>query len=140
MRRLAGVVLVLFAVAGSVGAAELPPGKWWRRPEIIQSLALTTDQQTKLDRIFRTNANELIDLRGAVEKEAVALRSELDQPQLNRTNIQRVAAQLNEARGKLFAHELMLLVDMRAVLSDEQWTRMRDRLNSEVKRPNRRER
>ena len=31
------------------GAADLPPGKWWRRPEIVQKLELTEDQQNRLD-------------------------------------------------------------------------------------------
>jgi hypothetical protein len=138
MRRLLAATLFLAGLTGSLAAAELPPGKWWRKPEIIQSLALNPEQQMKLDRIFRTHAADLIDMRAAVEKNALALRNELDQAQLNRTAIQHVAAELNEARARLFQHELMLLVDMRSVLSDEQWTRMRDRLNSEVRRPGRR--
>ncbi|HET7433148.1 MAG TPA: hypothetical protein VFN10_00400, partial [Thermoanaerobaculia bacterium] len=59
------------------------------------------------------------------EKSNVALRAELDQPQLNRDAIRRIAVHLNEARGHLFERELMMLVDMRAVLTAAQWERMR---------------
>jgi hypothetical protein len=122
------LAIVLAAFAASA-FAQLPPGKWWRRPDIVTQLELTADQQEKLDTIFRASAADLIDLRGAVEKENIAMRGELDQPQLNRANIQRIAARLNEARGHLFQRELAMLVDMRGVLSDQQWNRMRAELD-----------
>lgn len=109
--------------------AQLPPGKWWRRPQIVANLALTAEQQSKLDEIFRGAANELIDLKGDTEKQSIALRGELDQPQLNRASIQRTAAKLNEARGRLFSRELTMLTDMRGVLTDQQWDRMRAQLD-----------
>jgi hypothetical protein len=121
------IAIVIAAFAASA-FAQLPPGKWWRRPEIVNRLELSADQQDRLDGIFRASASDLIDLRGAVEKENIALRGELDQPQLNRTNIQHIAGRLNEARGRLFQRELAMLVDMRAVLSDPQWNRMRTEL------------
>ena len=128
-RRLAFSIL-LFAT--SVIAADLPPGRWWRQPAIVQMLTLTDDQQSRLEAIFRGNANDLIDLKAEVEKSNIALRGELDRPQLDRAAIRRVAVRLNDARAHLFERELMMLVDMRSVLNDTQWNRLRselDRLN-----------
>jgi hypothetical protein len=130
VKRFLPVLFVAFTFAGAAFAADLPPGKWWRRPEIVQALGLSDDQQTRLDAIFRSSAADLIDLRGAVEKQNIVLRGELDQPQLNRADIQRAAAKLTEARGRLFERELMMLVDMRAVLTEPQWNRMRSELES----------
>jgi hypothetical protein len=130
LKRLLAIAFVVLTLAGAAFAADLPPGKWWRRPEIVQTLGLSDDQQTKLDAIFRNSAADLIDLRGAVEKQNIVLRGELDQPQLNRADIQRAAAKLSEARARLFERELMMLVDMRAVLSEPQWNRMRSELES----------
>lgn len=134
---------VLFAVAAVAlmagsAFAQLPPGKWWRRAEIVETLGLTEEQQTKLDGIFRASANDLIDMKAEVEKLTIALRGELDQPQLNRANIQKVAARLNDARGKLFERELTMLADMRGVLTDPQWNRMRndlDRMRANADQP-----
>lgn len=103
----------------------MPPGKWWRRPELIQQLQLTADQQERLDEVFRAAANELIDRKADVDKLHVAIRGELDRPQLRKGELQRLAGQLSAARGRLFERELMMLVDMRAVLTDQQWTRIR---------------
>ena len=104
---------------------QMPPGKWWRREEVARQLELTRDQQDKLDEVFRGAANGLIDARADVEKLQIALRGELDRVQLRRQELQRVAGQLTLARGKLFERELMMLADMRGILNDEQWNRLR---------------
>jgi dsDNA-specific endonuclease/ATPase MutS2 len=129
-RRWILAALTCLTIATVVMAADLPPGKWWRQPALVQRLGLSDDQQSRLEGIFRTSASDLIDLRGSVEKQSIALRGELDQPQLNRQNIQRIASKLSEARAHLFERELMMLVDMRAVLTDAQWNRMRSELDA----------
>ncbi|HYC88063.1 MAG TPA: periplasmic heavy metal sensor [Thermoanaerobaculia bacterium] len=123
-RRLVFAVALL-ACAALAQAQQLPPGKWWRRPELIQQLQLTADQQERLDEVFRGAANELIDTKADIDKLHVAIRGELDRPQLRRGELQRLAGQLSAARGRLFERELMMLVDMRSVLTDQQWTRIR---------------
>src|SRR5712691_3798238 len=102
IRRL--IPLVAFFVAASA-FAQLPPGKWWRRPEIVQTLNLTDEQQDRLETIFRSSATDLIDFKAEVDKAAIALRGELDRPQLDRAAIHRVAMHLSDARGRLFDRE-----------------------------------
>ena len=123
------VAAALLLAAAFANAQQLPPGKWWQRPEIVQRLELTNDQQEKLDEIFRTAANGLIDAKGEVEKLQISLRGELDRPQMRRAEVQRIAKQLSDARGRLFERELMMLVDMRGVLDDEQWRKVRNVLD-----------
>lgn len=104
-------------------------------------LALSDDQQSRLEAIFRGAANDLIDLKGEVEKSNIALRGELDRPQLDRAAIRRIAVRLNDARSRLFERELMMLVDMRTVLNDTQWNRLRselDRNRGQQQRPKQR--
>jgi hypothetical protein len=128
-RRALLLAAVLLSVLPLQADSALPPAKWWRRPQLVERLAITEDQQDKLDSIFRNHASDLIDLRAEIEKRTVELRGNLDQRQLNRQDIQRIAGRLNEARGKLFDRELMMLVDMRSVLTDSQWSRMRNMLD-----------
>ena len=127
MRRLFVIALILVATTAS--AQQLPPGRWWRAPRIVETLGLTEEQQTRLEAIFRGAANDLIDRKAEVEKQNVALRGELDQRQLNRQAIQQIAGRLSEARGRLFDRELMMLVDMRGVLNEQQWQKLRDELD-----------
>jgi Skp family chaperone for outer membrane proteins len=118
---------LLFMTTAS--AQQLPPGRWWRMPRIVDTLGLSQDQQNRLEAIFRTAASELIDRKADVEKQSIALRGELDQPQLDRQAIRSAGTKLNDARSRLFERELMMLVDMRGVLSDAQWSRLRSELD-----------
>jgi Spy/CpxP family protein refolding chaperone len=129
VKRFLLIAFVISIAASAFGQATLPPGKWWRRPEIVQQLNLAEEQQNKLEAVFRTASSDLIDLRGEVEKQNIALRGDLDQSQLDRAAIRRDAQKLSEARGRLFDRELTMLVDMRAVLNDAQWNRMRNELS-----------
>ena len=128
MKRIALAVVIFVLASSAFAQPNLPPGKWWRRPEIVQILNLSEDQQNKLEAIFRAASSDLIDLRGEVEKQNINLRGELDSQQLDRTAIRKDAQKLSEARGRLFDRELMMLIDMRAVLNDSQWNRMRSGL------------
>jgi hypothetical protein len=131
--------MALLTLAPMAGAQQLPPGKWWRRPELVRNLGLSTEQQTKLDEVFRSKADALIDTKGEVEKLQISLRGELERSQLRRAEIQKIAARLNEARGRLFESELMMLVDMRAILTEQQWEKVRGQLDrmQEQRRENR---
>lgn len=124
--RFAALLIAATCVLSAVAEAQqMPPGKWWRRDEVARQLELTRDQQDKLDEVFRNAANGLIDARADVEKLQIALRGELDRDQLRRAELQRLAGQLTQARGKLFERELMMLADMRVILNEEQWNRLR---------------
>ena len=128
MRRIAFAAAVLL-IAGSALAQPIPTGKWWRRPEIVQALNLSDEQQDRLETIFRASASDLIDLKAEIDKADIALHGELDRPQLDRAAIHRIATRLMEARGRMFDRELMMLVEMRGVLTDPQWNRMRSELD-----------
>lgn len=121
------ILCVLFAglAATQAAAQNMPPGKWWRQERVIERLGLTEEQQVRLDTIFRDSANDLIDLKADMEKRSLALRRELDGSELKRENVKSAAQALSQARARLFDREMMMLVDMRQVLSTDQWSRFR---------------
>ena len=140
-RKIALAALLMLVASAGLAQVNLPPGKWWRRPDMIQMLNLSDEQQDRLENVFRNSANDLIDLRGEVEKQSIALRAALDRPQLDREQVRAIAQRLNEARGRQFQRELRMLVDMRGVLNELQWNRLRNALDrlAERKQEERRE-
>jgi len=128
-RRLALAAALMLMASAALAQINLPPGKWWRRAEVITFLNLSPEQQDRLENVFSNSANDLIDLRGEVEKQSIALRAALDRPALDREQVRAIAQRLNEARGRQFQRQLMMLVDMRGVLTDMQWNRMRAQLD-----------
>jgi Spy/CpxP family protein refolding chaperone len=123
-------MVILAAIAAGAMTAQaqhdMPQGRWWKRPAIAARLELTREQQQKLDDVFQTAANELIDAKADVRKIQVALRAELERPTVRRDEVRRIGAQLSSARAKLFDRELMMLVDMRGVLDEHQWTQLQE--------------
>lgn len=128
-RFLAVAALLALASIAQAQPMGMPPGKWWQRPEIVQQLQLTQDQQQRLDAVFRNTADDLIDTKASIEKLQLAVRGELDRPQIRRPELQKIVTQLNAARGRMFELELMMLVDMRAVLNETQWVKVRQHLD-----------
>lgn len=123
------IATLALLVAGAAFAQQMPPGRWWQRPDVVERLQLTQEQQSRLDAVWTGAASDLIDAKAEMDKAEVALRAELDQASLNRANVQKVVARLNEARSRRFAREMMMLVDMRGILTEQQWTRMRTELD-----------
>jgi hypothetical protein len=129
MQRRIALAFAFLLIAVGLFAQPIPSGKWWRRPELVEVLNLSDEQQDRLEAIFRASAPDLIDLKAEVDKADIALRGELDRPALDKAAIHRVAMRLMEARGRMFDRELMMLVEMRAVLTEQQWNRLRTTLD-----------
>jgi Spy/CpxP family protein refolding chaperone len=125
MKRAIAILLFAAMPAAAQFAPGLPPGKWWRRPEVAQRLELTAEQQQRFDAISQSAALELIDLKSNLEKRTLELRNQLDREQPDRTAARAAAAKVSEARAKIFEREVELLLEMRASLSAEQWTKLR---------------
>jgi Spy/CpxP family protein refolding chaperone len=123
---LATIIVVGIAAPLLAAPADgVPAGKWWQQPEVVRTLSLSAAQQNRLEAIFAATANDLIDLKTQVERDAMALRGEIDRPDANRENALAYARRLNESRGQLFERELGMMLEMRSVLSREQWQRFR---------------
>lgn len=121
------VTTLLFA-APLLAQEGLPGERWWRRPEIVKEVGLTAEQQSRLDAVFKSNATDLVDLRANLEKSTIQLREAVDNPELDREAVRRAAAQVSDARARLFEREVLMMVDMRGTMSPRQWGRLRSEL------------
>jgi protein CpxP len=139
MRQQVGKLALAFVWAGSLTAQvpqpSSPPmertlrgglsGRWWKNPDVAQRLALTPDQQKKMDDIFQQNRLKLIDLTAALDKEEALLEPlvEADPPDAGkvRSQIERIA----QARAELEKANANMLLGIRLVLTQDQWKSLR---------------
>jgi len=101
-----------------------PPGMWWKNPDIVQKLSLTTDQQKRMDDIFQQSRIQLIDLKANVEKQEVLLEPMLD---ANPPDTNKVLAQIDkvaQARAELEKANAKMLLGIRGILTADQWTKL----------------
>jgi Spy/CpxP family protein refolding chaperone len=104
-----------------------PQGMWWKNPAVVQRLSLTADQTKKMDDIFQQSRLQLIDLKATVEKQQVMLEPMLSANPLDTTKAMAQIDKVAQARADLEKANARMLLSIRAVLTPDQWTKLRDR-------------
>ena len=102
-----------------------PPGRWWRDPSFAKLLALTPDQQTRMDGVFQANRPRLIDLSGAVQKEELAMEPLVDAEPPNEALVLAQIDRVAQARAELEKANARMLLGLRSVLTPDQWQKLR---------------
>jgi hypothetical protein len=100
-------------------------GKWWQNQEIANKLQLNMTQITQLDQTFLDHKLKLIDYGAEAEKQDLKLQSLLDADVPNEGQIQSQIDQVLNARGKLEREVTLMNLDLRKVLSLDQWRQLK---------------
>ena len=116
--------LVLAAMAASLAAADLPDGKWWKRPRLAQEIGLTPDQQQQIEKIFIHSRTKLIDLRADLEKKQLGLQELMEDRGADRRNVEKRIESVENARAELQKARALMILDMKQVLKPDQWDRL----------------
>lgn len=101
-----------------------PAGRWWSDPALVQRLALTPDQQRRMDDLFQQSRLKLIDLRASLQKEEAIMEPLLA---AERPEEQRIILQIDriaQARAELEKANARMLLGFRNVLNPEQWKKL----------------
>ena len=104
----------------------VPPGRWWERPRIAQQLALSPEQKEKLNSETIAHARLLVDLKAAVEKAEIDLRVSAEGDPFNGRAAREAFRSLQTTRQRLEAERFEMLVNVREVLTHEQWLKLRN--------------
>jgi len=100
-------------------------GKWWREAEISKKLQLSEGQIAQLDQIFYDHRVKLIDHGAEMEKQDLKLQSLLDADQPDEGQIGSQVDLVLAARGKLEREYTFMNLDLRKVLSLDQWRQLK---------------
>lgn len=128
-RSLAVALLGSGLLAGPLAAQlpEMPMGKWWVRPRVVQILGISAEQQEKLDGIFSRNRRSFIELKADVERRQLDLEELMGRKESDAKRVTEAVDALEQARMKLARQRTLMFVDMKAVLTAEQWQRIQER-------------
>ena len=118
---------LLAAVPATAQMVEMPPGKWWKRPAIVESLGLSAEQQQRLDEVFTKNRRAFVDLKADVDRRTIDLEDLLADRTADPKRVGAASEALEQARGRLGKARTRMVVEMRGILTEEQWTRIVDR-------------
>jgi len=101
-----------------------PPGRWWNNPQMVQKLALNSDQQKKMDDIFQANRLKLIDLNATLQKEEVTMEPLVSADQPDESKILAQIDKVAQARAELEKANARFLLGIRRVLTPDQWKKL----------------
>ena len=100
-------------------------GKWWQNSDIAKKLQLGDGQITQLDQTFYDHKLKLIDYGAEMEKQDLKLQVLLDADVPNEGQVEAQVDQVLAARGKLEREFTLMNLDLRKVLSLEQWRQLK---------------
>lgn len=117
--------------AGDMGAGPAPDhvkiiyrnefGTWWKRSEVVKKLQLSDDQISRLDEVFNQHRTRLKQHTSEMATQDQKLQALLDADVPNEGQINAQVDQVLAARGKLEREFTMMNLDLRKVLSLDQW-------------------
>ena len=100
-------------------------GKWWRDTDISKKLQLADGQVAQLDQIFYDHRVKLIDFGAEMEKQDLKLQSLIDADQPDEGQIGSQVDLVLASRGKLEREYTFMNLDLRKVLSLDQWRQLK---------------
>ena len=109
-------LLAVFSAAAQ-NRANFP---WWNSP-VVKDLGLTPAQSQKIRQIVRSYRDRLLDARNNVHKAEGALEDLINEPEVNPDAAKPVIERVSVARANSTRVFLEMSVQMRAVLTLDQW-------------------
>ena len=106
-------------------SAVMPMGPWWRHPEVVTKLSLTPDQVKRIDEQFMKTREQLIDMHASLEKQQLELEPLLSANPVDQSKALAQISKIADTRAELEKTDAKMLLSIRAVLTADQWTKMR---------------
>jgi Spy/CpxP family protein refolding chaperone len=122
------IIIVFLAVVAPLAANDfdLPPGKWWEDQRLVSRIGLTEEQQEHIRDVVFTHARRMIDLKADVDKAGLDLASSVDQEVFDPEPVRAAYAVFQTARQKLENERFEMLLEVRLVLTYEQWQKIEE--------------
>jgi Spy/CpxP family protein refolding chaperone len=100
-------------------------GTWWKDSKLTKQLQLKDSQISQLNQIFYDHRLKLIDYGAEMEKADFKLQNLLDADVPNESQVGAQVDQVLAARGKLEREYTMMNLDLRKVLTVDQWKQLK---------------
>ena len=103
----------------------MPPGKWWKSPQVADKLRLTQEEKEKLDTMFLEHRHQMIDLDANVAKERLELEYLLDSSNFDSAACMERFKKLQEAHVNAATERFKFLVQVRQLLGLERFQQLK---------------
>lgn len=140
MRRALMTLLLLAGVArpGLAGDLDLPDGRWWDEPAVVERVGLTDQQRETIRNLIYQHARTMIDYNAAVTRAELDLKQLVGRSEIDPKAVRTAFATFQDARRRLETERFEMLLGVRMVLTPEQWDtiqQLRRRLRQRLDQP-----
>lgn len=104
--------------------SEFNSGRWWKDSELVKQVGVSDAQVQQMEKIFQDSRIPLIDAKAELERQEARLEPLMD---AQNPDEKQLAAQIDKvamARAGLEKAHAMMLVNMRRVLTADQWKKL----------------
>ena len=109
----------------AVPAQDMPMGKWWRSPKVIQDLSLSKEEIGRLDKEYLDNRKNMADLKAKVEKERIDLEKMMEAEKLDEAALMVQLKKLEAARSNLSQERFSFVVETRKILGIDRFKKLK---------------
>ena len=122
------IIIAVLAMASPLTANDfnLPPGKWWENPRLVDHIGLADEQQDQIRGIVFQHARRMIDLKADVDKAGLDLAESVDQQDFDPAPVRAAYAVFQTARQKLENERFEMLLEVRLILTYDQWQKIEE--------------
>ena len=110
----------------SRGRNGAPTGTWWKDPNVAKKIELTADQGKRIDDIFVKSRIQLIRLHAGLEEAELLLEPLMNANPVDTGKAGTQIDKIADLRAGLEKANARMLLDIRAVLSATQWTKLQE--------------
>jgi Spy/CpxP family protein refolding chaperone len=104
----------------------IPHGRWWGRKKVKENLKLSDMQIEKLEKISLTGRKEMIRLKADMEILGLELNPLMEAKKFDRAAVEGVMSKIEVIRTKMSKVRTKMLLDMREVLTQDQYKKLKD--------------
>jgi Spy/CpxP family protein refolding chaperone len=122
------MIIAVLAVTSPLVANDfdLPPGKWWEDQRLVSRIGLADEQQDQIREVVYQHARLMIDLKADVDKAGLDLAGTVDQQDFDPVPVRAAYAVFQTARQKLENERFEMLLEVRQILTYEQWQKIEE--------------
>ena len=125
-RILIGILMIfMIGLPEFAGGQDIPAGKWWYNPKVVQNLNLTQNEIRQLDQLYVGSYRRLIELKNAVEREQFELDTLVSKKTVDDAKVREQFKRLESARTDLADERLRFVIGVREIIGANRFQQLK---------------
>ena len=125
-RILIGILMIfMIGLPEFAGGQDIPAGKWWYNPKVVQNLNLTQNEIRQLDQLYVDSYRRLIELKNAVEREQFELDTLVSKKTVDDAKVREQFKRLESARTDLADERLRFVIGVREIIGANRFQQLK---------------